>query len=103
MQLSEFDAALTAKDEEVARLKEQLACLDPHTRSRSHTPLTVTDLSGEEDMVPSVRHTRPQRGKAPPVDALVGKTLRYASMIGFLPCKGQLIGIVGTRINSLSS
>ena len=72
MQLSEFGAALTAKDEEVARL-EQLACLDPHTHSRSHTPLTVTDLSGEDDIVPPVRHTRPRRGKAPPVDAFSGE------------------------------
>ena len=73
MQLSEFDAALTVKDEKVATLKEHHACLDPHTHSHFHAPLTVTDLSGEDDMVPPVRHTRPRRGKAPPVDAFSGE------------------------------
>ena len=73
MQLSRFDAALTVKDEVVARLKEQLACLAPHTHSCSHTLFGHHGLSGEDDLVPPVRHTRARRGKMSPVDAFTGE------------------------------
>ena len=62
MQLSEFDAALTAKDE--AKLWEQ-------SQSHSHSPsqaATPSESSGEDNMVPPVRPVRQWRGKAPLVD-----------------------------------
>ena len=92
MQLSEFNSALTAKD---ARIKEQLACLYPHAHSLSHTPSTLPDLSRQEDIVPPVRSTRSRRGNSGCL-----YSLRCALMIAFLPCKGQLSEIIGTRMNS---
>ena len=38
LQLSEFDAARTEKDEKLKKLGEQLACLHPHVLSYSHSP-----------------------------------------------------------------
>ena len=64
MQLSEFDVTLTAKDEEVARLKGQLAWLYSHGHSCSHTPSTLSALSREEEIVPPVTPTRPWRDTA---------------------------------------
>ena len=49
---------MTAKDEQVARLKEEFECLDPHTHFCSHILFSLTDLSGEDDMVPPVKQTR---------------------------------------------
>ena len=69
MQLSEFDAALTAKDEEIAKLREQ-------SRSHSQSPsqgVTPLESSGEDEVVPPVRPMRQRRGKAPPVDAFTGE------------------------------
>ena len=72
MQLSEFDVALTAKDEELDS-KSSLHAWTPHAHSHSHTLLTLPDLTGEKDMVPLVRLTRPRRGKVLPVDAFTGE------------------------------
>ena len=76
MQLSEFDAALTAKDEEIERLREQLARSYSRSHSRSHSPSRSSILhesSGEEDITRPVRSVGQRRGKAPPVDAFTGK------------------------------
>ena len=73
LQLSEFDAALTAKDEEIAKLREQLARLQPLPHSVSRASSVAHESSGEEDAVAPVRSVRKRRGKAPPVDAFTGE------------------------------
>lgn len=76
MQLSEFDAALTAKEEEIQKLQEQLALSHPrppsHSRSSSRSSM-LHESDGEEDVLP-VRSVSKRRGKAPPVDAFTGET-----------------------------
>ena len=76
MQLSEFDAALTAKDDEIEKLREQLAHSHPRPHSRSRSPSrssTLHESSGEEDLARPTRSVGQRRGKAPPVDAFTGE------------------------------
>ena len=75
-QLSEFDAAITAKDDEIAKLRCQLVTVscasrdespdfsdpeDPHSSAPMH-------LSEVRPSAPSSSTTKLRRGKAPPVD-----------------------------------
>ena len=70
--MAEFDAALTAKDEEITSLREQLSHMHSRSPSRSHSPArssTAHESNGEDDPVAPVKPARQRRGKAPPVDA----------------------------------
>ena len=89
MQLAEFDSALTAKDEELEKLREQLARLSPHAPSHSHSPSRVSTLhgsSGEEDLEPPVRPVRPRRGKPHPWMPLQVRARKCGWRTGSLLC-----------------
>ena len=73
LQLSEFDAALTAKDEEITKLREQLARLPPRSTSASRASSVAHESGSEEDTPSPVRPGKKRRGKAPPVDAFTGE------------------------------
>ena len=69
-QLSEFDATLLAKDEEISKLKEEFA------RSHTHHSTPVPVDRDPEDPVPLERPAvipQTRRGKAPPVDPFTGE------------------------------
>ncbi len=70
LQLSEFDAALSAKEEELTRLKERLRHVHP---PRSRSPTATGHESDEEVPAPAVDRVRQRRGRAPPVDPFSGE------------------------------
>lgn len=80
-QLSEFDAAITAKDDELAKLRRQLAPAshasrdgspDPSDPDGTHSP-APTHLPEFRQTASSRSATNARRGKAPPVDPFTGE------------------------------
>lgn len=64
-QVAEHDAMIVSKDEEIARLKAQLA-----ERRHQRTPCS------DDDLAPTLEPPQPResrRGRAPPVDKFTGK------------------------------
>ncbi len=74
-QLSEMDDALLQKDEEIARLKVEVA----RSRSRATSPSTHSSISDDPEsgvgvnLAPRISHAPTRRGKAPPVDTFTGE------------------------------
>ena len=88
LQLSEFDAALTSKEEEIAELRELCGRTLPQ-----HNPVLPT--SSEEDEVP--HPVRPRRGRAPPVDSFTGE--RPDLRLDDWHCSEPQSGMGGARRN----